>query len=419
MSETLQDKSNLLALLGERVRNLPAHEGFFLLKHSLSIPKIMFLLQTAPCFLSSHISTYDDLLKSLLSDIVNVHLEQDNSWLQATLPTKNGGTGIRRASQLAPSAFLASAAGCSDLACCILPTGCPLVSSDLMESALAIWGNDHEEPQPTGSMAALQKSWDLPKVKATYKYLLQSAPDASSRARLLSAACKESGAWLDAPPVTSLGLRMDNEVIRIALGLRLGLPLCDPHPCTQCHQEVDRLGTHGLSCRFSRGRHSRHAVVNDVIKRSLTSLKIPSHLEPSGLYRSDGKRPDGATIIPWKRGKILVWDATCPDTLAQSHQALATRDGGAVANDAESRKHAKYSHLESTHLFTPVAVETLGAFGRETKAFIQDLGQRLIVATSDPMSRAFLLQRIAVAIQRGNAASVLGSSDPCDLYVCD
>ena len=65
-------------------------------------------------------------------------------------------------------------------------------------------------------------------------------------------------------------------------------------------------------------------------KETLDSLKIPSHLEPSGLYRSDGKRPDGATIIPWQKGKILVWDATCPDTLATSHLSLAIREGGAV-----------------------------------------------------------------------------------------
>ena len=230
--------------------------------------------------------------------------------------------------------------------------------------------------------------------------------------------CKESGAWLDAPPVTSLGLHMDNEVIHIALGLCLGLPLCDPHPCTQCNHKVDRLGTHGLSCRFSKGCHSRHAAVNDIINRSLVSLKIPSHQEPSGLYRSDGTRPDRATIIPWKHGKILVWDAPCPDTLAPSHQALALREGGALANNAESKKHAKYSRLESTHILMP-AVETLGAFGREIKAFIQDLGQRLITTTLDCMSRAFLLQKIAVAIQRENAASVLGPCNASDLCVCD
>ena len=39
-------------------------------------------------------------------------------------------------------------------------------------------------------------------------------------------------------------------------------------------------------------------------------------LEPRGLYRTDGKRPDGVTIIPWEMGKQLVWDVTILDALA-------------------------------------------------------------------------------------------------------
>ena len=82
---------------------------------------------------------------------------------------------------------------------------------------------------------------------------------------------------------------MDDETIRVAVGLRLGLPLCRPHMCTSCGADVDKLGTHGLSCRFSKGCHSRHAAINDSIKRSLDCAKVPSHLEPTGLYRSDGR----------------------------------------------------------------------------------------------------------------------------------
>ena len=74
---------------------------------------------------------------------------------------------------------------------------------------------------------------------------------------------------------------MDGDVIRIAVGLRLGLPLCRPHECSNCGAQIEEFGTHGLSCRFSRGRHSRHASLNDIIKRSLDTAKIPSHLEPS------------------------------------------------------------------------------------------------------------------------------------------
>ena len=68
--------------------------------------------------------------------------------------------------------------------------------------------------------------------------------------------------------------------------------------------EVNNLGTHGLSCQFSKGRHSHQATLNDIIKRALDSARIPCHLEPSCLYRSDGKRPDGASVVPWRCGKM-------------------------------------------------------------------------------------------------------------------
>ena len=203
---------------------------------------------------------------------------------------------------------------------------------------------------------------------------------------------------------------MDDDVIRIAVGLRLGLPLCRPHECSNCGAQIEEFGTHGMSCRFSRGRHSRHASLNDIIKRSLDTAKIPSHLEPSGLYRSDGKRPDGASVVPWTRGEILVWDATCVDTLAPSHRVLAAREAGAVADDAEHRKRVKYTHLESTHYFIPVAIETLGAMGQEARSFFKEVARRIVAITNEPQTLQFLQQRVAVAVQRGNAASILGST---------
>ena len=120
------------------------------------------------------------------------------------------------------------------------------------------------------------------------------------------------------------------------------------------------MGTHGLSCRYSKGRHPRHATLNEEIKRALGTAKIPSHLEPSGLYRTDGKRPDGASIMPWRGGKVLVWDVTCPDTLAPLYSSCASREAGIVAEEAERRKKVKYTHLETSHCFIPIAVETLG-----------------------------------------------------------
>ena len=59
---------------------------------------------------------------------------------------------------------------------------------------------------------------------------------------------------------------------------------------------------------------------------------MPSRLEPPGLNRVDGKRPNGVTTVPaWKCGKLLVWDATCPDTFAPSYVSQATTAAGEVA----------------------------------------------------------------------------------------
>jgi len=140
--------------------------------------------------------------------------------------------------------------------------------------------------------------------------------------------------------MSSLGMRMDDNTIRVAVGLRLGAPLCRTHSCHHCRAEVDCLATHGLSCRWSEGRHHRHAALNDIIHRALASAKVPSHLEPSGLYRVDGKRPDGITVVPWSCGKLFVWDATCSDTFAPSYLSSAASEAGAVAASAEERRQS-------------------------------------------------------------------------------
>ena len=64
------------------------------------------------------------------------------------------------------------------------------------------------------------------------------------------------------------------------------------------------------------GRYHCHSAVNDIIHRALAAAHVPSHLEPLSLYCSDGKQPDGVSVVPWKYGQLLVWDAACPDTFA-------------------------------------------------------------------------------------------------------
>jgi len=208
--------------------------------------------------------------------------------------------------------------------------------------------------------------------------------------------------------MSAVGTRMDDQSLRIAIALRIGAAVCEPHQCI-CGSTVDFSGTHGLSCRKSAGRLTRHNAVNNLIRRALLTAGIPSRLEPAHLSRTDGKRPDGMTTMPWTRGQCLLWDFTCPDTLATSHLNKAVAGAAEVANEAEQKKIVKYSALSAQYFFVPVAIETLGGVGEEGTAFIQDLGCGIAAVTQEPRSLSFLWQRLSVTVQQGNAACILGT----------
>ena len=109
--------------------------------------------------------------------------------------------------------------------------------------------------------------------------------------------------------------------------------------------------------------------------------------------------------------KCLAWDFTCPDTLAPSHLNAAVTGPGVVASEAEMQKRSKYGCLTHAYHFVPVAVETLGALGEEASNFVHELGGCIATVTGEKRSTEFLLQRLSVAIQRGNASSVMGTVD--------
>ena len=48
-------------------------------------------------------------------------------------------------------------------------------------------------------------------------------------------------------------LRLDDRAVHIAVGLRLGANICEPHECP-CGATVDAKGLHGLSCKGGSGR---------------------------------------------------------------------------------------------------------------------------------------------------------------------
>jgi len=281
---------------------------------------------------------FDELLRESVCTITNTDLT-DVQWIQASLPVRNGGLDVRRVSSLAPSAFLASAAGTRDLQDMIL-SKCDASVDSAVDNVLDQWSIAHGQSvvlPPVGSSSAKQHEWDKPSIAADIARLSVSLPDRHNQARLLAVSAPHSGDWLHALSISSCGLRLDDEAVRVAVGLRLGARLCEPHLCP-CGAKVGPEGTHGLACRRSAGRTARHHVLNDLVWRALGRANVPAVKEPAGLMRSDGKRPDGLTQIPWQAGKCMTWDVTVTDTLAESYLLATASTAGAAAEGAADRK---------------------------------------------------------------------------------
>ncbi|XP_072937101.1 uncharacterized protein [Epargyreus clarus] len=391
----------------DRLLKINSHMALFIIRFCLFVPKFTYLLRSTPLWKFNELCLkLDDIIMKTLSSVLNCHMNE-RAWTQASLPVRHGGLGIRKISSVALPAFLSSVHKTQNLTSDILSKIFEEPQITFMDEAKDAWlqaGPNLKFPVHLN----LQKLWDEPLCILVRHQLLDSAHDIAERARLLAVAERESGFWLQAYPSGNIGTLLDNLTLSVCTRLRLGVKTVEHHRC-HCGADVDVFGHHGLSCQRSAGRLSRHATINDVIRRAFVTVNVPACLEPNGLARDDGKRPDGMTLIPWKGGRMLVWDATCVDTLAPSHLQASSSGAGAAATAAENAKRHKYVSLCNNYIFVAFGVETLGPWGPDAWQLYKQLSTRLVDVSGDPGAGTHFAQRIAIAIQRGNAASILGT----------
>ena len=219
------EKREDLERLSSRLKLVENHQAFALLKNCFALPKLQYILRASPAYKNGEIlSQFDRVLVSALSMVTNVKFEGD-SLVQASLPVRFGGLGIRMSKDIALPAYISSLHATEDLVRSIL---CKTQIGDDQELRVAVekWQNEGLA-LAEGALKSRQRSWDEPKSVATAARLLEEA-DQLSRARLLASASRESGLWLHALPVPSLGTLLDAESFRIAIALRVGADVCEP-----------------------------------------------------------------------------------------------------------------------------------------------------------------------------------------------
>ena len=94
VDSTIITKIKSLELMGERLQILSSQDALLILRNSLAIPKVLYLLHTAPCFCSQQLEVFDQVLRNILSEVLNIDLSEKRAWLQASLLVHFGGLGV-------------------------------------------------------------------------------------------------------------------------------------------------------------------------------------------------------------------------------------------------------------------------------------------------------------------------------------
>src|ERR1700761_5130964 len=118
------------------------------------------------------------------------------------------------------------------------------------------------------------------------------------------------------------------------------------------------------------------------------------------------------SLVPWTRGRSLLWDYTCVDTFAQSYLNSTSKHIGSAAEKAERKKIDYYNQLANQFIFIPVASETSGIIGKLGLKLIKKIGSKITEVTNEKRSTSYLIQRCSIVIQKGNTASILGTIKP-------
>ena len=125
----------------------------------------------------------------------------------------------------------------------------------------------------------------------------------------------------------------------------------------------------------------------------------------------------GTTMPTTRFHRIILgtfWFAMPPALAPMLHltwHSRFTMAAGAVASQADDQKKV-YLEGHPGICFTPITYETSGVVGPLSLIFLKELGHRLSATTVDTKNYSYLLQRLSVAIQSGNAASIIGTLFP-------
>ena len=192
----------------------------------------------------------------------------DNAWLQATLPFRMGGLGLRESQHSLHPAFLGSCNSVRILASRLVPNFDVTSSFPGEESALSYLKNLSIVSSHLSSQNDLQASLD---VQLFANIFNSSTIQDQAHLRAVAHSSGTSSGWLKAIPQPSLSLAFSPHDFIIALRLWLGVPLFPLLPLCTCLSAIDQFGDHLLGCSRGPLRIQRHV---NIIHHALLQVGV-------------------------------------------------------------------------------------------------------------------------------------------------
>jgi len=150
---------------------------------------VLHLLRSAPSVSHAALETFDSLLRDSVQRITNSNLS-DIQCLQASLPVKDGGLGVRHVSSLSIPAFLASAASTLSIQADIL-AGCASSDDTYFQEYMTLWSSSFGTIPDI--LPVKQPFWDRPGIQVDRCLVESSLSSPLQHATFLAASAQHSG----------------------------------------------------------------------------------------------------------------------------------------------------------------------------------------------------------------------------------
>ena len=429
-------------------------QSALLVLRQCAVPKLNFLLRCSPpeC-IAEQAAHFDHALVTDACDKLELRCDERTAEVEQRLRLrlKDGGFGLKSAAQTSPAAYTASVAAARDTAVLapFCDAACPLPADTLLHGWLmdsltrlrdAALGPELESKllpasassffsfyasAPSALSSSLQSSISALANNRDREACLTAAqqlrPQDGGRALAHFTACSalHASAWKRAAPTQPLTTLLDKQY-RIAARLNLGLPPFSsdrqlPADCPLCSKGQNAVANdpwHFLICKSQSYREvsTRHHAVKDALYRAVLLTGGQAVGEVKGLQAGSDLRPDLQIVYP---GRHVLSDVAVVHPLAargRQHPANST----ATAKDMEGRKRRKYAAIASRHdaELLPFVVETCGGLGPDALALldlISGAASEHLSLWSREDAATDVLHSVAIAIQKGNAMTMLGA----------